>query len=430
MAERQVGRAGCQDVTTLTTNTTNRKKDEKATLATFNDSRFSAAAQKLADKYGQFKGSVEGVLDSVDKVTSAVGESVEAVMGAAQTGVFETATFPLNFSRELCLRLDFIKYDRRNRFETAKVYPAACIILPLPQTLNFGQGVNYNFTDLGLSGQIESQFQSGEFNDIGTTVTRAGSTIQSAVETAQTQGTVAGIQSGLSGIMNAINSTSSGQAAVTTGVSAGLRSLQGASDLFGGSTASVISTNLGVIPNPHLANVFQGIQPRSFNFRMVLQVSSPEESAALQTVVQKIRKYYLPAISSDRSALAYPHEVNVSFSEAGYSKKNPKTPLDKVFSLKRCVLENMSLDVGADGTPAFFHNLEPVAVTMDLSFREVEISTANDFGLDAGKDLVGATTDVVNKAVGSNLGKQADAPLIAGQVRNAITGEYERGPKN
>lgn len=411
MAERQVGRAGCQDVTTLTTNTTNRKKDEKATLATFNDSRFSAAAQKLANKYGEFKDSVEKVVDSIDDVTSAVGESVEAVMGAAQTGVFETATFPLNFSRELCLRLDFIKYDRRNRFETAKVYPAACIILPLPQTLNFGQGVGYNFNDLGLSGQIESQFQRGEFNDIGTTIERGGTAIQSAVETAQTQGTVAGLKSGLSGLMDAISSTSAGSAATTTAVSGGLRSLQGASDLFGGSTASVISTNLGVIPNPHLANVFQGIQPRSFNFRMVLQVSSPEESAALQTVVEKIRKYYLPAISSDRSALAYPHEVNVSFSEAGYSKVNPKTPLDKMFSLKRCVLENMTLDVGADGTPAFFHNLEPVAVTMDLSFREVEISTANDFGLDPGKDLVGATKDVAKKVITSDVVDESASKL-------------------
>lgn len=413
MTERQVGRAGCQDVTTLTTNTTNRKKDEKATLATFNDSRFSAAAQKLADKYGQFKGSVEKVVDSIDDVTSAVGESVEAVMGAAQTGVFETATFPLNFSRELCLRLDFIKYDRRNRFETAKVYPAACIILPLPQTLNFGQGVGYNFNDLGLSGQVESQFQRGEFNDIGTTVERGGAAIQSAVETAQTQGTVAGLKSGLSGLMDAINSTSASSAATTSAVSFGLRSLQGASDLFGGSTASVISTNLGVIPNPHLANVFQGIQPRSFNFRMVLQVSSPEESAALQTVVEKIRKYYLPAISSDRSALAYPHEVNVSFSEAGYSKVNPKTPLDKMFSLKRCVLENMTLDVGADGTPAFFHNLEPVAVTMDLSFREVEISTANDFGIDPGKDLVGATKDITKKVINSDVVDESGSKLTS-----------------
>lgn len=385
-----------QDKKNIVSQSTNRKaKIENPLKKNFNNSRFSKAAQDLADTYGEFKKNTSGVLDSINDFTSVIGDSAEAIMGAATTGVFETVTFPKNFSRELCLRLDFIQYDRKNRFKISKVYPKACVILPLPQNLSFGQGVNYNFSELGLFGQLENQLRGGSFDDIEQTIRSVGQAASTVAETASSQGVVAGIGAGIRKLQAINDSSSTVDAIKSTAAFAGLRTLQSAGSVFGGALEgadSGITANLGVIPNPHLATLFQGIQPRTFSFRMVLQVSSQDESLALQDVIQKLRKFYLPAISADKTALSYPHEVNVSFSEGGYSSESPRTPLDRLFSFKRCVLENVNVEIGSDGTPAFFHNLEPTAVTLDLTFREVEISTANDFGLEDGKGIIEAFT--------------------------------------
>ena len=414
--------AGKQAVTPIVSQTQNRTaKIENPVKKLFNNSRFSEAAQDLADTYGEFKNSASGALDSINDFTSVIGDSAEAIMGAASTGVFETVTFPKNFSRELCLRLDFIEYDRKNRFQTSKVYPKACIILPLPQNLSFGQGVNYNFSELGLVGQLESQLRGGEFGDIEQTVRGVGQAVSTGASVTSNQGVIAGIKAGLGKLQDVVSESSTVGAVKSAGAVAGLRLLQSAGNVgipgFEGAD-SAITANLGVIANPHLANIFQGIQPRTFSFRMVLQVSSQDESLALQDVIHKLRKFYLPALSADKTALSYPHEVNVSFSEGGYSSNSPKTPLDNLFRFKRCVLENVGVEIGSDGTPAFFHNLEPTAATLDLTFREVEITTANDFGLEAGKGIIEAfkDSDALQSiaAVGENFEKRV-SPLIAGK---------------
>ena len=387
-------RVGCQDVATIVASNNNRKGGiERVIKKELKESILGDALKGLSDTYESFQEATSGVLDPINNFTSAIGDSAEAIMGAATTGVFETVTFPKNFSRELCLRLDFIQYDRKNRFQTSKVYPKACIILPLPQNLSFGQGVNYNFSELGLFGQLENQLRDGNFNDIEQTIRSVGHAAQSGINVAKSEGFVAGIGAGIRELQQIASESTTVNAITSTAAFAGLRSLQSAGGAFGGiveGSDSAITANLGVIANPHLANIFQGIQPRTFSFRMVLQVSSQDESLALQDVIQNLRKFYLPARSADKTALSYPHEVNVSFSEGGYSSESPRTPLDRLFSFKRCVLENVNIEIGSDGTPAFFHNLEPTAVTLDLTFREVEISTANDFGLEDGKGIVDA----------------------------------------
>jgi hypothetical protein len=99
-----------------------------------------------------------------------------------------------------------------------------------------------------------------------------------------------------------------------------------------------------------------------------------------------IKKYSLPAISEKRISLSYPHEVFISFSEAGYANP-PRTPLDTIFKFKRCVLKGININIGSQGTPSFFNNLEPTELTIDLEFTETEIETANDYGGAASEDL-------------------------------------------
>ena len=116
-----------------------------------------------------------------------------------------------------------------------------------------------------------------------------------------------------------------------------------------------------------------------------------------------MKRYSLPALSQKRISLSYPHEVFISFSEAGYADP-PRTPLDSIFKFKRCVLKGINITVGSQGTPSFFNNLEPTEMTIDLEFTETQIETANDYGGSAGEDL---STKAVAKA-GQGLKKVGD----------------------
>ena len=174
-------------------------------------------------------------------------------------------------------------------------------------------------------------------------------------------------------------SASIGSGAAQVGESLGLKAINALSE----GTVGVVA---GFVPNPHLATLFTGMDMRSFNFTIQCTATSPEDSAALQRIITMIKKYSLPSISEKRISLSYPHEVFISFSEAGYANP-PRTPLDKIFSFKRCVLKGINITVGSQGTPSFFNNLEPTELTIDLEFTETEIETANDFGGSASEDL-------------------------------------------
>lgn len=307
--------------------------------------------KEVNDAYTGFrKEYVDGPLSEIESVVNVVGESVDAIVGGATTGVLESEVFPKDFARELCFRMDFFEYDRSARFEKAKKHPRATIILPLPRNIGTQTAIGYSSESLGTGGVIENA------------VRNAGS-VPSGDSIDQLKAIAANIGSG----------------AASVGESLGLKAINALSE----GTVGVVA---GFIPNPHLATLFTGMDMRSFNFTIQCTSSSPEDSAALHNIINMIKKYALPAVSEKRISLAYPHEVFISFSEAGYANP-PRTPLDNIFRFKRCVLKGINVNVGSQGTPSFFNNLEPTELTIDLEFTETEIETANDYGAAGGQDL-------------------------------------------
>lgn len=341
------------------------------------DSFFGKARNKLesvAKEYNDFRTKyVDGPLTKVEGLVNTIGHSVDAIVAGATTGVLESEVFPKDYARELCFRMDFYEYDRSDRFSKAKSTPKASVILPLPRNIATQTSVGYSTESLGLGGVVENALRGVDGTVDGQTGVEALKSIAKQI------GGVAG------------NVTES-------------LGLKAANALSEGTIGAVA----GFTPNPHLATLFTGMDIRNFSFSIQCTATSPEDSAALQNVIKTIKKYALPALSPKRISLSYPHEVFISFSEAGYADP-PRTPLDNIFRFKRCVLKSVNVTVGSQGTPSFFNNLEPTEMTIDLEFTETQIETAQDYGGGQGAEDISDQIAEAAKGIGSSaidLGKK------------------------
>lgn len=271
------------------------------------------------------------------------GENPQSILDGAAKGRLRTFVYPEDFSPDLCLRLDFLKFNRQNVFEPQKADPVSTFVFPLPKSIGVQQGTTYDAQELGAFGEVEARLRGGDFSgDLGEIAT-----------------TVAKEAAGFGGstIFRAMQGTDAGR---------------------------IASLGVGFVPNPHLANIFKGVPLRTFTFEVSLAPRNQRESDTINHVMDHLRSYTLPAMSENRVTLDYPHEVALSFSAAGSSLVaggQGKTPLDNIFKFKRCVVTNVNITVnGQTGTQAFFSDTSPVEISLSISFSESQIQTANDYG--------------------------------------------------
>lgn len=303
--------------------------------------------------------------DAANRVSNvqspAVGDSPQApdensnpdnVIAKQKRGGIETHVFPKDYSRELCFRMDFMKFERQSVFEDTKMLPLQTFILPLPRTIGFNQGVGYSQQELGLFGEVEARTR---------TVQITGNAQEIATEAAKEAG------AGLAGAaLRAFTQTDAGR---------------------------VASQAFGFIPNPHLSNIFTGVALRQFRFQIQLTPRSEDEAGNLILILDKLRANSLPTRSKNFTTLDYPNECLISFSEAGSKMVlggTGKTPLDRIFKFQRCSLTDLEVSINQAGDQAFFRDYSPVEITVDLGFTENQIMTAELFDK---SDAYAATED-------------------------------------
>ncbi len=296
------------------------------------------------------------------------------VIAKQRRGGIESYVFPKDYSRELCFRMDFMKFQRQSAFEDTKMLPLETFVLPLPRTIGFQQGVSYSQQELGIFGEVEARTRSFD--------TQAGSL---AAEIAKEAG--AGIAGGA---IRAALQTDAGR---------------------------VASLAAGFIPNPHLSNIFAGVALRQFRFSIQLTPRSEDEAKGLLLILDKLRANSLPRRSKNFTTLDYPNECLISFSEAGSSMVlggQGKTALDRIFKFQRCVITDVEVNVNGAGDQAFFKDYSPVEITLDIGFQEQQIMTADLFdnsersapGKDKYREAFGALGDAVsNKLNGGAISK-------------------------
>ena len=285
------------------------------------------------------KPSLKGLADFVSP-----GDNPQRIIDNAAKGKFSTFVFPEDYSPNLCFRLDFLEFNRQNVFAPIKADPKATFVFPLPAAISVGQGVSYSETELGITGEAEAR--------VRTNVDKSFKTYGDLVET----------------VIN--EATGLGGSALFRGA-------------LGTDVGKAASLALGFIPNPHLAAIFSGVSRRKFSFSIKFAPRTKRESETLQNILDHIRSYILPAMSDNFVTLDYPHEVAISFSEAGSSLVEGgegKSPLDRIFKFKRCICENVTINVNDQAGQSFFEDYAPTHTTVNFEFSEVQIQVANDYG--------------------------------------------------
>jgi hypothetical protein len=151
---------------------------------------------------------------------------------------------------------------------------------------------------------------------------------------------------------------------------------------FGGKELGAITTAVaGVVKNPMLEVMYQGVALRKFNFSFSLWPRSEQEAIEVQKIIGMLRFHQAPEIKKNSGGffLIPPSEFDIAFMYNG--KVNPN-----IDAISTCVLTNIAVDY----TPKGFHAFEsigsidnpqlgktgmPVGINLSLSFLETQIIT-------------------------------------------------------
>jgi hypothetical protein len=255
--------------------------------------------------------------------------------------VFEVLTYPQDIGKYF-IKFSFQSYVKEAALKIAKDEPTFVVIFPIPTNLNENFSVSYNDAKLGPV---------------------LGAAVQ----------TVTNVAMGQQALMSKDTGASAADAAYVVGRSAAIK---GGEKL--GISGETLSANIdkatGVVPNPHLAAIFQDIGLRTHSFTFRFSPKNKQEADLLKKIIKTIKRRMLPgtarsAESSTGPLFSFPDVVDISF---GPEKDAP-------YFIQRSVLESMTVNYAPNGTPAFFKDGSPTDIEIGLNFKEIRVVTRNDY---------------------------------------------------
>jgi hypothetical protein len=262
--------------------------------------------------------------------------------------------FPEN-QPQFFTRLTLREYSRPKPGSQPTKNISGYIRLPLPTNLQDSYNMDVNGVSLGLLGNIS--------NDLVESKDRMLAAGKSAAEA----------------FKNAYNSGDSGTisklAFKTLALSPGI------SDLVGGLTPGVsgqqvqafASAQAGVVRNPHLTTIFEGVRLKTYEFTWRLSPKSESEAKKMNKMINYIKAFMHPAIlqNSGGFALDYPYIANVEF--AGLPKE--VTPF-----VNDSFITSIAINSSTGGNVALFRDGQPTIVDIGMHFQEINIQTRENFG--------------------------------------------------
>lgn len=170
----------------------------------------------------------------------------------------------------------------------------------------------------------------------------------------------------------------------------------------------ILGERAGVIPNPHAAVFFHGVELRpAMEFSWLFSPRNREESSMLREIIKTFKQKSLPTLSGTSNGapgnlMGYPHYVEIELSpQAGPptgGRVNQSLPI-----YKRGLIQSINVNYSPSGL-SFFHDDSPTFVVFSFVFKEVEIFTADDFadgGLERpdGSKFVNFVSGAVDEAI-------------------------------
>lgn len=269
--------------------------------------------------------------------------------------------FPEDIADDFYISFNAFKHSEDRPKEAIRTFTyKKSIILPIPANLTDGNSAGYNAESLGILGNAVRDVVSNQFKEEG---------IGGAIKTAFSKKGVNQAASKVADLLEGINGNSKvlGDAALA----AGTYLTQG---LPGGLGAAARSS-FQLTSNPFPVMIFQGtgFKP-AFTFDWTLYPESLSEAKTIKTIIGFFRREMLPErIDTNTSILKTPSIFEI--------KINP-VEIARIF--KRCVLTNMAVNYAPSG-PSFITDVTgdqqkyPSAVSLSLTFQEIEIWLANDY---------------------------------------------------
>lgn len=268
----------------------------------------------------------------------------------------ESLTFPndLVLTNETpYITFKFENYKKRSIYETVRTETVdrnGTIRLPIPRNLQDSFSVTYSQENLGPGvGAATNAILEG----------RDAGAAAGAVGALQVPGGLA-LQFGEAVLRRAAGAQNPGLLGQAAGIAAE----------YGGSAFNAVQSVSGVTPNPFQTILFKNPNFKKHQFSWSFVPKEQSESEKLRKIVETFQYHMLPGISKTASIFfTYPGIVRIFL--------NPNT--NYLYKFKPCVVESFSVNYAPNG-PAFYRKTTaPAALTVNITFQEVELWTKNDF---------------------------------------------------
>ncbi len=155
--------------------------------------------------------------------------------------------------------------------------------------------------------------------------------------------------------------------------------------VFGGNVSvnQLLAREQGQILNPNMELLFNGPTLRNFRFSFKMTPRSQKEAEQCKLIIRTFKMNMAPKVTSGEGASLFLNTPNVF--ELRYKTGYRNHPF--LHKFKQCFLTDISVNYTAEGVYATYENREPISMTMDLTFKELEPIYDIDYFDERGYDL-------------------------------------------
>ena len=298
---------------------------------------------------------------SATSSTTLPEKTIDEKRSSTLLGSKSPLTFPSDLSADYYISFNAFKFSQDRATEVKRQFSfEQSVYLPLPGNISDTFGASYDKENLFFFGNAAKEGMNSMMQEGGTV------SIQNALN--QNVGNLAG--KGATNLINTIKNDPTG---------AGKNALAGALTYLvagaGGPLAAAAKSSMQVTTNPFPVMIFQGTGFKPpFSFDWTFYPESLEEAKTVRKIIGYFRREMLPEMMAEnKSILKVPAIFEIKMVPDSYMRQ-----------FKRCVLTNMSVNYTPNG--ATFISSEdtkvPAAITMSLTFEEIEVWLADDYYAD------------------------------------------------
>ena len=155
---------------------------------------------------------------------------------------------------------------------------------------------------------------------------------------------------------------------------------------FGGNVTvnQLLARESGQIFNPNMELLFNGPTLRNFRFSFKMMPRSKDEAEQIRLIVRTFKMNMAPKVTSTSNQGTALFLDTPSVFELRYKSGRRNHPF--LHKFKQCFLTDIAVNYTAEGVYATYENKEPIAMIMDLTFKELEPIYDIDYLDDSGSD--------------------------------------------